>query len=151
MKIGKMKLNHYINYVVFGLLTLVLGMAGLVLQNLLFAFATDRKGLLASHPLGFLLGALTGAALVLILAGVLRWQQEPLVPLRPNTWDVVTLITTLGFLPVLFRDGFAPSRLILVRNVLAILVVLSFLALFLLRRRDMQPALVHCRKQSNGF
>lgn len=120
-------------------LTLVLGMAGLVLQNLLFAIATDRKGLLASHPLGLLLGAVTVAALVLILAGVLRWQQEPLVPLRPNTWDVVTLITTLGFLPVLFRDGFAPSRLILVRNVLAILVILSFLALFLLRRRDKQP------------
>lgn len=116
--------------------TLVLGVAGMVLQTLLFTFAVDEKDLLTSHPLGFALAGLTLAAIALILAGVLRWNREPLIPVWKDSWDLATLSATLGFGSVLFYDGFADSRLVLVRNLLAIASAVALVVLFVLDRKE---------------
>lgn len=120
-------------------LALVLGVTAYVLRTLLYTFATDRKGLLVSHPLGIALGAVTVTALLLICAGVLRWEREPLCSIWPDSWGATTLITTLGFGFLLFDGGFADSRLLLVRNLLAVLAILSLILLFLLHRQGRQP------------
>lgn len=118
---------------------LVLGAGANVLRTLLYSFATDRKGLLVSHPLGIALGVVTIASVLLICAGVLRWERQPLAPIWPKLWDVATLATVLGFVLFLLDGSFADSRLLLVRNILAILSIVSLILLFLCDRREKQP------------
>ena len=117
-------------------LTLVLGVTGMVLQNLLFSFAADEKDLLTAHPLGFALAALTVAALGLIIAGVFRWDHEALVPVWPNSPQVPHLAAVLGFGAILLDGGFADSRLVLVRNLLAVASMASLVVLFVLDRKE---------------
>lgn len=115
---------------------LVLGAAGLVLKTFLYVFAADENGLLTAHPLGFALAGLTVAAIALIIAGVFRWDHEALAPVWPNSPQVPHLAAALGFGALLLGGGFADSRLVLVRNVLAVASMASLVVLFVLDRKE---------------
>lgn len=117
-------------------LTVVLGVIGLVLKTFLYVFAADEKGLLTAHPLGIALAALTVAALGLIIAGVFRWDHESLAPVWPNSPEVPHLAAVLGFGAILLDGGFADSRLVLVRNLLAVASMASLVVLFVLDRKE---------------
>lgn len=121
-------------------LTLVLGVAGFTLRRMLYAVAVDHKNLLTFHPLSILLGAVTVAAIVMILVGVLGWNRERIWPLWPGSWGLVTLLGGLGFGSVLFEGGFADSRLILVRNILALVAAAAMAVLVLLDKQGKKPS-----------
>ena len=120
-------------------LPLILGAAAFALRILLYGAATDHKHLLAAHPLGLALSAVTVAAVVLIITGVLRWNREPVYPLWPGSWLTMALLQVVGFGSVLLEGSFAESRMLLARNLLAIGSAVSMVMLVLLRKKGKDP------------
>lgn len=116
-------------------LVLVLGVIGFGLRCALYSVAVDRKNLLVPHPLGFALGVLTLAAMVLVITGVLRWNKDPLFSVWRSNRTLLAILAALGFGSVLLKGSFAASLLILVRNILAILSALSMASLPVLEKK----------------